>query len=192
MLPATGVSPVGTGTPPRGPSLPADACRQPVTLLPKPKVDKSVPSPYVSVRAALHEWRAIGASPWMTSTFRNGLKLPWRAPPPPSCAQPIHQPINIAAWRSGEIHRWVDRGLVRKATASEARRAQLPAASIVTDVARQPRLVVGLSYINTSLEDRPFKYETLAAFVSRLQPGDHMISWDISDALHHVPLHPDE
>lgn len=192
VLPATGVSPVGTGTPPQGPTLQADVSHPPVTLLPKPKVDKSVPPPYVSVRAALHEWRAIGASPWVTSIFRDGLKLPWRAPPPPYCAQPIHQPPNIAAWRTDEIQRWLDRGFVRTAKASETRRAQWSAASFVTDVARKPRLVVDLSYINTWLEDRPFKYETLAAFVSRLQPGDHMVSWDISDAFHHVPLHPDE
>lgn len=161
-------------------------------LVPKAATDASVPSPYASVRAALQDWRAIGASPWVLSTLRDGLRLPWRAPPPPYRARPIHQPPEVQAWGAHEIQRWVTRRFARKAKASEARKAQWAAASFVTDIARKPRLVVDLSHVNGSLGDRPFKYETLASFVSRLAPGDHMVSWDVSDAFHHVPLHPDE
>lgn len=50
--------------------------------------------------------------------------------------------------------------------------------------------MLDLSAVNDYLEDRPFKYESLASFVSQLQPGDNFTSWDISDAFHHVLLDP--
>lgn len=47
-----------------------------------------------------------------------------------------------------------------------------------------------LSVVNDYLEDRPFKHKSMALFVASLRPGDHLVSWDISDAFHHVPLNP--
>lgn len=82
------------------------------------------------------------------------------------------------------------RGFVRKAKASETRRAQYCAATVVADATRKPRLVVDLSVVTSYLEDRPFRYESLASFVRQLSAGDHMVSWDISDAFHHILLDP--
>ena len=35
---------------------------------------------------------------------------------------------------------------------------------------------------------RPFRYESLAAFAAQLLPGDHLFSWDINLAFHHLAL----
>lgn len=42
--------------------------------------------------------------------------------------------------------------------------------------------------MNDYLQDSPFRYESLASFVAHLRPGDHMVSWDICDAFHHIPI----
>lgn len=62
----------------------------------------------------------------------------------------------------------------------------------MADVERNPRLVVDLSPQNAYLHDRRFKYETIPAFVSMLKRGDHMASWDVSDAFRHIRLAPRE
>lgn len=95
-------------------------------------------------------------------------------------------------WASGEIARWVRRGFVRKAKSSKARRTKWTAATFVTDAAHQQRLVVDLSTVNAFLEDRPFKYESLASFVSQLKLGARMVSWNISDAFYQIPHAPSE
>lgn len=122
--------------------------------------------------------------------LEHGLSLPWRSAPPPYCARPIRQQPAQSGWASRKIQRWVTRGFVRRAKATEARKAPWAAATFVAHAARKPRLVMDLSAVNDYLEDRPFKYESLASFVSQLQPGDHLTSWDISDAFHHVLLDP--
>lgn len=45
----------------------------------------------------------------------------------------------------------------------------------MADAARKTRLVVDLSVVNSYLEDRLFRYESLASFVSQLSGGDHMV-----------------
>eukprot|EP00170_Pyropia_yezoensis_P000031 contig_597_g31 len=100
----------------------------------------------------------------------------------------IRQDPDVQRWAACEIDRWLTRGFVRKAKASEARKASWVAATFLTDVARKPRLVVDLSTVNDYLEDRPFRYESLASFIAHLRPGDPMVSWNISDAFHHIPL----
>lgn len=165
------------------------------TIAPRLLVDKldgnpPLPPPYESIRARLSEWMRIGASHWVLSGLRDGLKLLWRSTPPHSWARSIRQPRAEAAWGSNEIKRWVRPGFVRNAKASEVRKESWAAANFVADAAREPRLVVGLSVVNDYLEDRPFKYESMASFVASLRPGDHLVSWDISDAFHHVPLNP--
>lgn len=178
--------------PPTSEDLPRPSCvpEAPRILPDKPAADPRLPPPYLSVRACLPAWRRLGASRWVLSVLEHGLSLPWRSTPLPYRARPIRQQPAEAAWASREIKRWVTRGFVRRAKASEARKAPWAAATFVADAARKPRLVVDLSVVNDYLEDRPFKYESLASFVAQLQPGDHLVSWDISDAFHHVLLDP--
>lgn len=162
----------------------------PRVLLDKPDVSPNQPPPYEFVRGCLSAWRAIGARRWVLSKLSSGLTLPRRSAPPPYRARPIRQLPPETRWASMEIARWVRRGFVRKARASEARHSPWCAATFVTDAARKPRLVVDLSVMNSYLENRPFRYESLASFVSQLRANDHMVSWDISDAFHHILLDP--
>ena len=148
--------------------------------------------PHETARRAWREWRALGASRWVLRVLTEGLLLPWRRPPPPFRAPPIPQSSELVAWATAEVGRWVANGFCRRATPAEAASAQWSCATFVTDVARRPRLVVDLSPQNAWLYDRRFRYETLPAFAAALKAGDHMASWDVSDAFHHIRLAPRE
>ena len=128
----------------------------------------------------------------MLRVLTEGLLLPWRRPPPPFRAPFVPQPAATTAWAAAEVQRWVRNGYCRRATSAEAASAQWQSALFVTDVARRPRLVVDLSPQNAWLYNRKIRCETLPAFTSALKAGDHMASWDVSDAFHHIRLAPRE
>lgn len=90
----------------------------------KPEVSPGRPALHESVRACLSTWRTIGASRWVLFTLSSGLTLPWRSASPPYRSRPIRHPPAETRWASTEIVRWVRRRFVRKAKASETRRAQ--------------------------------------------------------------------
>lgn len=107
-------------------------------------------------------------------------------------APTIIQPPDVQPWAKTEVARWVNRGYCRPATPAEAMSPHRQAASFVADVDRKPLMVVDLSPVNCWLHDRAFKYDVLPSFIAMLKKGDHMASWDISDAFHHIRLAPRE
>eukprot|EP00170_Pyropia_yezoensis_P000578 contig_2859_g579 len=52
------------------------------------------------------------------------------------------------------------------------------------------RVVVDLRLINRFVQPRLFNYQCLASLLSSLVPGDHLVSWDVMDALYHIRIHP--
>lgn len=86
-----------------------------------------------------------------------------------------------------------DGGLCAEAeSGAERAAARCVSPAFVSHVRPKPRLVIDLRDVNELLEDKPFKYEALPEFIASLQLYDHLISWDINDAFHHVYIHPDD
>lgn len=141
------------------------------------------------VRAALQAWVEIGAPPWVLRVLRFGYTIPWRASPPQHRRRAYPQPPSDLAFGHSTADAWVANGFVRELSPAAA--AQAPDVS-PTFVVHYPkdRLVVDLSAKNAYMEDRPFTYDNLPRFASQLLPGDHLVSWDISDAFMHIPLSP--
>lgn len=50
------------------------------------------------------------------------------------------------------------------------------------------RFAVDLSSRNALVAHRPFRYETVPGLVAQLYAGDHLVSWDIKDAFHHIRM----
>lgn len=61
--------------------------------------------------------------------------------------------------------------------------------AFVSNLPEKPRLVINYRYINSYLPNGPFRYESLAAFAMEMVHGEHLVSWDIRSAYHHMPLH---
>lgn len=133
-------------------------------------------------------WRNIGASRWVLDVITDGLRLPWTEEPPRWRPPPLPLAQDVLQWSQAEVARWCSRGFARRATAAEARTARWVSTSFVVNITSKPRLVIDYKHQNTFLEDRPFKYEQMADFVMDLRLNDHMTSWDVADAFHHVLL----
>lgn len=58
----------------------------------------------------------------------------------------------------------------------------------MVDINTKPRLVIDYKLQNGFIEDRPFRYEQMADFILDLRRDDHLTSWDVADAFHHVWL----
>lgn len=159
-------------------------------LLPKPVAIGR--TPHATARAAWREWTAIGASPWVLKVSREGHLLPWRHRPPPCKVPPLPVPSDVATWAATEVQRWAAWGYARRATAEEEANAEWKFTSFVADVKTKPRLVIDFSPQNDHLYDQAFKYEQLPSFISALKQDDHLFSWDITDAFHHIYLAPRE
>lgn len=80
---------------------------------------------------------------------------------------------------------------LRRLSRAEARLAPWVADAFVTNIPDHPCLVINLKHVNACLPKRPCRYETLASFAMQLVRHDHLVSWDIKSAYHHLPLHRD-
>lgn len=125
----------------------------------------------------------------MLRVLRFGYRIPWREAPPQHRRRAYPQPPADLKFGNKTADSWVSQGFVRELDPAAA--AQVKHAS-PTFVVHHPkeRLVIDLSAKNDYMEDRPFAYDNLTRFSSQLLPGDHLVSWDISDAFLHVPLSP--
>lgn len=58
----------------------------------------------------------------------------------------------------------------------------------VTWSAGKQRFVIDARHQNAHIDDRRFRYENLFDLAPQLRAGDQLMSWDVKDAYHHVPL----
>lgn len=141
------------------------------------------------VRSALQECVDIGAPPWVLRVLKYGYQIPWLAKPPQHRRRAYPQPPADLAFSHKTADDWVAHGFVRALDAQTATRAPDVSPYFVVHHPKD-RLVVDLSTKNDHMADRPFAYDNLPRFAAQLMPGDHLISWDISDAFMHIPMSP--
>lgn len=150
--------------------------------------------PAQRAREAVDAWKAIGASCWVRRALQFGLRLPWLTPRgrPRRRCQPYLASKKEALLDKEELERWVSLGFVGLMTVAEACAAPCVSPAFVSwDRPDKARLVVDLRKENEHLRAMKLKYEALAEVMSSLVPGDHLISWGIKDAYHHVYIHLD-
>lgn len=146
-------------------------------------------APWATIRAALPAWEALGASPWCLRTIRHGLYIPWTQPPPPQIQDAYVLSPKDAEFSNNTVDAWCASGSVTEATPAQAAKLKHLAPSFVVHKGKD-RLVVDLSERNAFIDDRRFVYEHLPGLVKQLVPDDHLVSWDIKDAFHHICLLP--
>lgn len=122
----------------------------------------------------------------MINLITNGVSLPWTEETPKWRPPLLFLPSDVLVWAEHEVDRWCAPGFSRRATAAKARRARWVSASLVVDINTKPRLVIDCKHQNKYLEARPFRYEQMADFIMDFCLDDHLTSWDVADAFHHV------
>lgn len=147
-----------------------------------------LPQPYVSARRAVKAWRALGASRWVIRTLCEGAQIPWRSAPSRHRARPFALADKDVDFAREEIEKNLASGFWKELHGAEIDEAVVIMNGFVTWSAGKQRFVLDCRHTNGFIEDRAFKYEGLLDLAPQLVPGDHLISWDIRKAYHHILL----
>lgn len=91
------------------------------------------------------------------------------------------------AWCKGEVQRWVTAGFLRGLSSAVGASSAWVSPTFVV-YGRKARLVVDLRRIIVLISPRLCQYQRLQSFLVPLTPGDHLVSWDISDDFYHIIL----
>lgn len=120
-----------------------------------------------------------------------GYALEWANGPPPQRRQP-NRPLREEAYVTFADENVVS--LVASGAISEVPRdypwLTSPISVIPKAYSDKLRLILDMRFLNEFLADFPFVYEHLAMLADLVQPGDYAFSVDITDAYHHVEIHP--
>ena len=141
------------------------------------------------VRAQLHQWKAIGASPQILEWLDKGVRLRWRAGGPPRPFDHGESTFDAeqTAWLDKEVARCLATGAWEPATSSRF----VSRAFLVPKPGGGFRLVVDLRTINEHCIELPCRYETLKALRRLARPEDYLFSFDLSDGYHCVSIAPE-
>jgi len=145
---------------------------------------------HARLSARLPAWASAGASAEELRWLRDGVRLPWVTGPP----RPFHQGQSCRqlsdaqrAFLLPELQRCLLTGALEPGTCSR----------FVTKVFLVPkgdkwRIVFDLRHLNAHVRRLVCRYETLKRLSSGLaKRGDWMVSIDLTDGFHHIPIHPD-
>jgi hypothetical protein len=146
------------------------------------------------VQAALPAWASAGASSRELSWLKEGFTLPFMGDPP----APFHKGVSCRnampdqrAFLLKELQRGLDTGAFEQGQRTRFVSKAFLIPKIREGQAPTWRLVFDLRHINSFLQARPCRFETLKRLSSMAREGDYMISLDLADGFHAVPVHPE-
>lgn len=145
-------------------------------------------SPHARVRRSVKAWRALGASRWVVRNILDGAQIPWKRRPRYYRARAFPVAEQDKEFALAEMERCVRLGYWTELFEEDKSKPVVIGNGFVTRSAGKQRFVIDASYQNEGIEDRSFKYESLADLTPQLRPDDHLLGWDIKDAYHHVRL----
>lgn len=153
-------------------------------------IGRATPPPSLAdrLRAALPQWRAIGASPQVLQWIREGVRPTWinRRPPAPffikGAALTDEQRPHWAALRE----EYLASGAIQPATA----RTHVSPAFLVPKATGGWRLIVDLRRLNKSCVPYRCRFETLRVLNRLACQGDWMFSFDLKDGYHCISIEP--
>ena len=128
------------------------------------------------------------ASRFVRETLRYGYVPPFtRSPPSFSLRNPPREPA-VQTFMYSEIQRMLDMGVVTEVSSDEL--VCVNPTFAVPKKNGKHRFILNTKLLNSFVDPPKFKYQTLSTVAERVQPGDRLISCDLSDGYWQVPLHP--
>jgi hypothetical protein len=164
----------------------------------KPVVGEAL---HASVRRSLAEWMSIGCRPEVLRWFGEGVPVVFLHGPPPRYVAKSYEfkTEDERTWWRGKDGQEGEKDRLLKAGAFE----RVPAGAQVDfaspcflvpkadkDGVKNYRMVVDMRILNLYCKRFSCKFDTLKLLGKMARPGDHMISFDISDAFYHVSVRP--
>lgn len=141
-----------------------------------------------TLRLNIHKWQSIGASETVLQWLQEGVKFPLSED---ICAFEINNgPFSKreSVFLESEIARLLLQGYIEVCDNKPL------CVSPITCVPKKNgdfRLVTDLRFLNSHCEPPKFKYEDINSVIKITQPKDYMITADLKDGFHHIPVHKD-
>lgn len=130
----------------------------------------------------------MGASRWVIRNLLDGAQIPWRVRPRyhRAKAYPVAEPDR--AFAEAEMERCTRLGYWTELFGEDKELPVVIVNGFVTWSAGKQGFVIDARHQNAHIDDRAFHYENLFDLAPQLRAGDQLMSWDVKDAYHHVPL----
>ena len=147
------------------------------------------------VGARLHQfgeiWEALGSSPKVVTTLREGYTLPFRFRPnltrSPTVISSYHNPSK-QSFLVEALHQLINKNAVEPVE-NQNSLGFYNRLFLVPKPNNRWRPILDLSILNTFLNTESFKMETPETIRTSLQAGEWVTSIDFKDAYFHIPIH---
>ncbi|XP_044153533.1 uncharacterized protein LOC122940815 [Bufo gargarizans] len=134
-------------------------------------------------------WQEIHASPWVTRTVKEGLKLEFVSPPPGHfCINQRQQPDKQASLES-EIATLILKGVLIPVPEEQHGKGFYSPIFLIKKPNGSFRLIINLKSLNKSIIYKKFKMETIKSTTQILPQDCFMATVDLQDAYYHVPIY---
>eukprot|EP00170_Pyropia_yezoensis_P000366 contig_2090_g367 len=119
---------------------------------------------------------------------KSAAEIPWRVRPRyhRAKAYPVAEPDR--AFAEAEMERCTRLGYWTELFGEDKELPVVIVNGFVTWSAGKQGFVIDARHQNAHIDDRAFHYENLFDLAPQLRAGDQLMSWDVKDAYHHVPL----
>ena len=144
-------------------------------------------SPVGYLRENIDQWRDIGTSEYILKVIETGYVLPFKKEPEKVFLKNNRSAEENAEFVGEEISKLLEKGCVIEV--SKAPHVVNPL-TVAQNKAGKLRLVLDCRHINPALFQFKYKYEYANLARTVFEKGDHMITFDLKSAYHHIRIDP--
>ncbi|XP_072166403.1 uncharacterized protein [Diadema setosum] len=152
--------------------------------LPKNSGNKINVSPVGRLKQNVNKWADFGASREILDIIENGYKLPLHTLPDSKELRNNRSALNHGMFVEEEIGRLLEKGCVTEVKT----RPTVVNPLTVSENKDKCRLVLDCRHINPHLFKQKFKYEDTSVAKDVFEEGDHVFTFDLKSAYHHVEI----
>ena len=173
-----------------------EQCSTPTKTAKKHRVSGEAPTHkkflFQNVRDHSEHWEEAGSTETVVEWIETGVRVPWEDEPPP----PFHNGVSLQERTPGQQEFWVkEKQRLIDCGAWEVgvdRRYVTKAFLVPKPGTNKWRLVVDLRHLNSFVQSRTTKFETLKHLRRLAKKNDWMFSFDLEDGYYAVALHPED
>ena len=141
-----------------------------------------------SLRHHVVSWTNIGCTETVINWISEGVTLPFQDIPPSFEFKNRNFGITESTFINSEINDLLASGAIRR---SEFKPRCVSPIHCVPKKNHKLRLVIDLREVNKYCPCPAFQYEDINRVLEVVQPHDHLVTFDIKNGFHHIPVHDD-
>lgn len=138
------------------------------------------------LQQSVDAWREINAPETVCNWISNGIDIPFNNLPTEFCIPNKCFSVKESQFLSSEIDRLVSDGVLIECINSKP--ICISPISCVPKKNNKLRLIVDLRYLNEHITPKSFHYEGIKVIEDIVKPNDKLVTIDIKDGFHHIPV----